>query len=393
MMNLQKSEYKSIIVTFTLLIIFHLVNFNTTAMTRTTRNINENSETIQKEDISELGDLKNEIKELNEQELKIQEELFQLSREKEKIRIQKSTLKNQINKIEQQISQLNKEISEQQERYQKAQANLGDILTTLQKMGPLSYLEELLDAGSTEVFISRLNIIRGFISDIRTTIDNLISNKEALQEKEKVLSNTLDQQEQTENELKNKSQNLTNKYKQQEQILEEVSEQRQQFEDRMKHINLAWENAVSELDDLEHILSDILSTHTFDEEQIELSGNIFSMQAKIYEDTFISIIEKEQELEKITFSLDNDKVKLTLTESNSNEEKHLYLNPVPKNNSYVELKPTKFEFLGLDIASDQLGQQISNSNIVLDFSEELAGYRIKEINIQEDYMKLQLSFN
>lgn len=338
-------------------------------------------------DNEDISFFQQEIEALSEREAQIQEELFQLSRDLDELYREQSELEKEIEEVEAELTKKSQQVDSQEEKYRLAQKDMGSVLQSLQKLGPVSYLELLLTAENWEEFLLRIDVIRNFVIDARRKIENLIAERDILLEQEAELEATLVEKEQLEEDLIDQINKIEEKYQQQEEILTEVKEKREAFETRMEKIDDNWEDARSTIQTTMDRTSELIKQGEFDMENIEISGSLFSPNVKIPVGKFSDILETDPDMPALNFDFESELILLHFPEDNT----HLFLEAEPVNESEIELFIERVEFMGFSLPENSIDNLNQQFEVVFDFEALLAGYKIDTINIQEDAMELELT--
>ncbi len=328
-----------------------------------------------------------DIESLSEEEAQIQEELFHLSRELEELYEEKSHLESDIDEIERALSRQRRQLRTQEEAYKSAQDDLGEIFQTLQRLGPVSYLEMLILAETWDEFIHRLDIVRHFVVDAKERMKTFIAEREHLSEQIAQLENTLKEKERLEKKVKDQIQSIEVKYEQQEEILTEIQEKRKEFEARMERIDENWQKARSDIVMTLNRTASLIEQGDFDMDDIEIRGSLFSPRVNIPENKFSDILEEDPELPDLRFNFQEGLIALYYPGNDLN----LYLQAISETDTKIELVITRIEFVGFSLPDETIERLNHQVEIIFDFEELLAGYKIEALAFYEEYMELELT--
>ena len=189
---------------------------------------------------SKKAKLQSQKRELAEELKKASEEVSKEAKNKESIDKKISIVKNQIDisndtmhKLDKKILSLREQIEEIKKNMDKKIDHLKAVLVSMEEAGNTYTIDIILGAKNFEDFIDKVEIVRSIIKHVRKIIDELKSDLNAVEGKEKELTETKTAQEKVRKGLEENRKGLQELLDESERLLGELQGEEQKVKDRI----------------------------------------------------------------------------------------------------------------------------------------------------------------
>ena len=189
---------------------------------------------------SKKAKLQSQKRELAEELKKASEEVSKEAKNKESIDKKISIVKSQIdisndyiNSLDREILSLREQIEEIKENMDKKIVLLKKSLVSIYKAGDTSTIDIILGAKDFEDFVDKVDVARSISKHVRKIIDELKSDLNAIEEKEKEITETKTAQEKERKGLEENRKGLQELLDESERLLGELQGEEQKVKDRI----------------------------------------------------------------------------------------------------------------------------------------------------------------
>ncbi|GFN36810.1 coiled-coil domain-containing protein [Tepidimicrobium xylanilyticum] len=336
-----------------------------------------------------IEDIEGKLFDISEEEREILGLLFTQVQEIEELERQKESIQLDIENMKKVIENLEDRIEEETKNYEDKLDILKEVLRSYQRMGPISYIQVILDADNITSLLRRVNILRDltkntgelldFIQQIRDELTaekmNLDEKLNLLQEKEGDLAKTLEERE--------------SKIKELEAHLASLNENRQYYEEQLGIILKMIEDLTLLIQNATKEFTHIIRGGNLPEEELELKLNLEGIKAIIYEDTFNKILQSNDNLPHIIIHFHQDLIEMEFPEENL----LLKGNFLILDGQTLQLQVEEGNFYGFLLNRGTIDRFFEEGYFLLDISPILGKNGIKSIKVMEGYLELTVEIN
>lgn len=177
-----------------------------------------------------IKETKGQINTVEKQKNQYLQELEELDRKIEETNTQLETLQVQLNQIQQNYDQTQKALEQAQNMLKKEEALYKERVRAMYINGPTGYLEVLLDSTDFSDFISRLDMIQRVIDYDNNLLDEMKSNRDAIEAQKQKLLDQKAQLLSTKNQIDLRKKELKNQETDRSLLVQRLEAQKEELE-------------------------------------------------------------------------------------------------------------------------------------------------------------------
>jgi len=326
---------------------------------------------------------------ISDEEKKILQNLFALLQDIEIIGGKEKAIAQEIEKINQEIKDLEITIAGEEAAFAKKQEGLKQVLKSYQRMGPISYLEIILNSDSLASFLHRINTLRDLTRDTGKLLEQLEASQQKLLGGKTKLTEKLTL---FENKQKQSKEALTKKIQlkdEMEEYLASLTEEREHYQNQLIDMQHVWNELKPLFSDTVKNFSSIINDGNLSPDVIKLTFSVFGVKGSINEKVFNDIVSSQTNLENMIFNFQPGKIEIEFP------EKNLILSGTF---TIIEGHVLKFQaeegsFYGMSLEPESIGEIFRENQLALDIKPLLGSSTIQSVEIQEDYLNLMIKPN
>lgn len=336
-----------------------------------------------------FSELQEELAGISENEKKTLQSLFTLAQEMEIIEAEEKVIAQEIEKINEEIKELESAIADDEYSLAKKQEGLKQVLRSYQRMGPISFLEIVLNSDSLSSFLHRINTLRDLTRDTGVLLEQLESSKQQLNGAKK--------------ELTEKLALLELKHKQSKAAIDKKAELKNDMEEYLASLTVKKEYYQKQLADMQHVwkelkllfseaekeFSGIIKEGNFPPDALKFDFSIFGIKAVLNEQSFNDIVSSQVDIAKMIFDFKTGKIEMELP------DKKLKLSGkfIVTQGHILEFRAEEGVFYGMPLAAGTIEELFRENKMLLDLEPLLGSYSLQSVEIMEDYIKLTVKPN
>ncbi len=341
------------------------------------------------EEMKELKDVdKEELAQLSDKEQEIQQELFDLSREIERLESEQQELEAELEESSDRLDEAREEKEKQEEKIEELETELGEVFRSLQRRGPVSYLQIILGAEDLRDFLQRVNIMIDVFSNVNEMFSGYLEEQERLAEMEQEISAEVARLYELEKELEENIETAYARREEQEEILAQVQEELYDYQAQLEALEQAWVNHTRPfLIELAGVLDRFIEDDKLDEDKIHVGGTFFNPVAELTQANFNSFFHEEEELPDLEFEFLEDQVRLELPGGNLTFIGDI----VATEDTVLSFEIEEARFFGIPLGEEVIRELTQDIELGFDFGAEMGNYRIDEVDVREEKLILKIA--
>lgn len=343
-------------------------------------------------DLKPITETEDKLEGLTREEKEVLSNLFILTQEILEMEKEEKRISNDIANIVNESKDLEEKITRSQYDYDAQLDILQKVLIGYQKRGPVSYIDTLIHSGDLKTFVRSLNIIREFSKNTASLLDSLTKQKEKLTEDKDNLTNTLVLLEEKREELKEPLERKMKKKEEQELYLQSLGEQRAVYNVYLGDMEQKWEENKELFKRLVEDFGKILyeSNISIDDLNIELS--FAGVTGSINENTLHNLFADHETLSKMKFTFREDSIEIDIPSL------HLRLDGtfVLEKGTNLKFMVTEGSFYDMPLERSSIIELFEDGDLVINVKELVKDmvtidFTIDSISINNGYMEFKLT--
>ncbi|MEA4962064.1 coiled-coil domain-containing protein [Lutispora sp.] len=333
--------------------------------------------------------LQEELAGISENEKKILQSLFTLAQEMEIIEAEEKEIDQQIEEIDREAQELELAIADAEYSFGKKQEGLKQVLRSYQRMGPISYLEIILNSDSLSSFILRINTLRDLTRDTGVLLEQLESSKEQLNGAKAELMEKLALLELKHKELTAAIAKKAELKIDMEEYLTSLTVKKGYYQKQIADMQHVWKELKLLFSEAEKEFSGIIEEGNFPPDALTFDFSIFGIKASLNEKSFNDIVSSQVDIAEMIFDFKPGKIVIELP------EKNLKLSGVfiIAEGHILEFEAEEGVFYDMPLAAGTIEELFREKKLSLDLEPLLGSYTLQSVEIMEDYINLTVKPN
>lgn len=324
------------------------------------------------------------------EEKKVLEQLFIILQEISLMESEGKTIAQEIEDINNDLKILEKEVAKEEEEYKVKQNGLRQILKSYQRMGPVSYIEIILESDSLSSFLRRINILRDLTRDTGQLLAKIEESKNRLMDSKDKLKDKIQLLENRQKELDEALKKANSLKADLETYLSSLGEEKEYYESYLADMQIAWDEAKALFSKTAENFSDIVSGSSLSQEDLNLSFSINGVRGSIKEDTINDIIANHPDLESMMIDFKPGKIQIELPEKNLK----LIGTFIIEGGHNLIFNAEEGSFYDMKLESGSIEELLRENQLVLNLTAMLGNnMTLKSVEIGEDYMELLIGWS
>lgn len=329
-------------------------------------------------------EIKEKLSGISEEEKEILQNLFTLSQEIELMELEEKMLSSDVEKMNGEIKAMEKAISEGEQSFDKKRESLKQVLRSYQRMGPGSFLEIILESDSLGTFLQRVNTVRDLTRNTGELLSELESSGEKLKADKAALSDSLRKLEEKQKQAKEALEKKLELRKEQEEYLASLKGERLYYQEHLNNIEKVWNEIKPLFAKAAGEFSRIIKEGNIPSEALKVSFSLTEARGAIADSVINKVVEEQSTLPAMIFSFHPGSVEIDLP------EKYLTLSGtfVIVDGHTLKFQAQSGSFYGMPLEPGAIRELFGDGELVLDIEPLLAGNKINDLELKEDYLEL-----
>lgn len=319
---------------------------------------------------------------LSDEEKTVLQKLFTLAQEITDMEREESRFGPEAEKITREIQELERLIAAEETVYEKKQEALKQVFRSYQRMGPLSYLEIILNSNSLAVFLRRLNTLRDLTHNtgellglLQESSDKLTSEKTKLAEKLVLLAEAQEL-------LKESLLKTTQLKEEKEEYLASLAEEREYYHNQLANMQRAWNELKHYFPQVTMEFSRIIKEADLPPEALQTTITFYGIKASISENSLNDIITRHG-LSEMVFGFYPGRVKIAVS------DKNLVLAGIfILKGETLKFQVQEGSFYGMNLQTENLEELFGEAELLLNLKTLVGDSILRSIEIMDGQLEL-----
>lgn len=316
-------------------------------------------------DLKPITETKDKLEGLSREEKEVLSNLFVLTQEILEMEKEEKRISDDIDIIEFESKDLEEKIIRSQYDYDAQLDILQQVLIGYQKRGPVSYIDTLIHSGDLKTFVRSLNIIREFSKNTASLLDSLTAQKEKLTEDKDNLTRTLAILEEKREELKEPLEKKMKIKEEQERYLQSLGEQRAVYNAYLGDMEQKWHENKEIFNGLVEDFGKIIHESNIKIEDLNINISFLGVTGSIYENTFNDLLADHDTLSKMNFNFHKDSIVIDITSL------HLRLHGtfILEEGTNLKLLVTEGSFYDMPLEQSSIAELFEDGDVIINVKE------------------------
>ncbi|NLW39512.1 MAG: hypothetical protein GXY96_01090 [Tissierellia bacterium] len=336
-----------------------------------------------------IEEIEEKIFHISEEEREILELLFDQMQEIERLEREKEKILVEIDEKKDEIEGLEERIERETKNYEDKLDILKEVLRSYQRMGPISYIQIILDAENITSLLRRVNTLRDLTKNTGELLDSIHKLRDELIGQKMNLDEKLSLLEERERDLIKTIEEAEIRVGELEAHLASLQEDREYYEERLNTIMEMLDDVAILIQDATKEFTHIIREGDFKEEELDLTITSQGIKALIHEDTFNRIIQSNENLPPMTIHFHPQFIEMEFPEENLSLRGSFII----LDEQTLQIQIEEGSFYGFILREGTIDKFFEEGHFILDIRPIIGKNAVKSIELKEGYVELRVEIH
>jgi peptidoglycan hydrolase CwlO-like protein len=344
------------------------------------------STNIKAEPVDFFPETQQKLAGLDLKEREILQKLFSQVQEIEAMEKEARGIADEIETVNKEIDGLQRLITEEESNYSKKKESLKKLLQSYQRMGPGSYLEIILKSEDLTDFLRRINTLREITRNTGDLLVQLEKSKKTLALEKTQLNQELASMEQKQAQL---TRALTQEQKLRKVLevdLASLSQEKIQYKGYLSDLEQKWDSLKPFFSKTAAQFTQMIEEGSLPTDAFQISFGLNGLIGSIQDRKLNEVLASYQELPKMVFSFQLDKVELSIPEYSLNLKGIFEI----EDGDSLRFKVEEGSFLGMPLKSGAIEDLFREGDMNLSFKSLLNGFNLRYVKLGDRVLELSV---
>lgn len=324
---------------------------------------------------------------ISEEEHRIIEELFEMSALIEWMNTEIIRLNREAGEISSEISEKQQQIEQEALAFEKAKANMAQVLKSQQRAGAASVLEIILNAKDLKDLIHRINILRDVSRNTLGLIHEIEDTQARLVEEQQALKDMLGQRQEQQKSIQQARDRQAAARLERERYLNSLQADKAQYEAYLQTMEARWTKLKPLFSDTVRSFNRMIGTGGLPADTVTVSYSLFYAKGRIDEEKLNSALRNRSDLPRLTFGLHADRVTLDFPEYDITLVGKL----VRVDSHTLQFDVTGGTFYDFSLSGSAIQDLFSAGDLIFDLGSMIGNHGINRIDTYDGYIELLIT--
>lgn len=324
---------------------------------------------------------------ISAEEHRIIGELFEMSALIEWMNTEISRLNEEMRTLTGEIDKKQQLIEQEALSYEKAKANMAEVLRNQQRAGAASALDIILSARDLKDLIHRINVLRDLSRNTVALMDEIEATQMRLTAEQRALRNLLENRQAQQNTLSASYERQRSARLERERYLNALQTDKAHYEAALQTMEKRWKSLKPIFSDTVHSFNRMIESGGLPADTVAMTYSLFYAKGRISQDKLNAALSNRKELPRLKFGLQAGQVTLDFPDYTIT----LAGKFVRVDGHTLQYEVTGGTFYGYPMSGDALQDLFSAGDLVFDLGTMIGNHAIDRIDMHDGYIELTVS--